>query len=574
MDPIPHSLSELDQLRSALHASEARYLALQESVAREVSESRRIEALLRENEERFRLAFQTSPDAMSIARLDDGTFIAINAGFSSFSGWAEDEVIGRTSTAIGLWADAGERSRMVEAVRQQGSVRDLEVRLCRRDGQERIVLLSSQVLTRGQEPQMLCVCRDITERRLADQEHQLLQVQLRQSQKMEAVGLLAGGVAHDFNNLMTVIGNYADFLAEQLPEGGQQRDDVEQIRRAAERATSLTRQLLAFSRRQVMKPRRIEVNQLVADMDKMLRRLIGEHIELTSSLVSGRSTVEVDPHQLEQVLLNLAVNARDAMGAGGRLTIETLRVTLAGLQTARAAEIPPGSYVLLRVADTGSGMDKETQRRAFEPFFTTKGGLGTGLGLSTVYGIIKQSGGHIAVQSRPGAGASFRIYLPAVEGGASPEEEDLPAARPARGDETILLVEDDALVRETVRQLLCRSGFRVLAAEGGAEALRHVRDEPAAIDLLLSDMVMPQMDGRAVAREVLALRPAISVLFMTGYASSAIAENGQPWPGAELIEKPFTAQALIEKIRAVLERRRPARGPPRAGLPQAAAGEG
>jgi PAS domain S-box-containing protein len=391
--------------------------------------------------------------------------------------------------------------------------------------------------------------RDITEQRR-------LENQLWRSQKMEAVGRLAGGVAHDFNNLLTVITGYSDLVLASLSGSDPRRKNVEEILKAGERAASLTRQLLAFSRRQVLTPQPLDLNGVVLNLDKMLRRLIGEDIEVLNVLHPDLGTVKADPGQVEQVLVNLAVNARDAMPEGGRLIIETANASIDS-QTARHYDppMPPGDYVMLAVSDDGCGMDQETQNLIFEPFFTTKEeGKGTGLGLSTVYGIVKQSGGFIWVQSERGHGTSFKIYLPRIQNkeerhsSASSQEKPL-----AKGTETLLVVEDECAVRELVRGVLESAGYTVLLASRGEEAIQVASTHRNPIDLLLTDVVMPQMGGRELAKAVEKIDSKIKVVYMSGYAEKAIVHQGILEPGAVLIQKPFTPATLIRKIREVLD---------------------
>ena len=357
-------------------------------------------------------------------------------------------------------------------------------------------------------------------------------------------------MAHDFNNMLMVISNFTEFLLAETPAGAPALDDLEQIREAASRATGVTRQLLAFSRKQMLQPRWLDPNRLVGELEKMLRALIGEHIELTCALAPGAATIRADHHQLTQVLLNLAINARDAMPGGGRLRLETADIILDDQQARRLEGLRPGPYLTLTVADTGVGMDEETLRRAFEPFFTTKGQRGTGLGLATVYGIVKQSGGQIVVESAPGRGSTFRIYLPSSPG--QPPEEALPV-RPAEagGGRRVLVVEDEALVREAVREALERSGYRALLAGDGAEAAALVQADAGPIDLLLCDVVMPGQDGRTVARRLQALRPGLRVLFMSGYDEGAIAQGGEVDAAVAFLEKPFTREQLAAKLAEV-----------------------
>jgi signal transduction histidine kinase len=391
--------------------------------------------------------------------------------------------------------------------------------------------------------------RDATERRRLEEE-------LRQSQKMEAVGRLAGGVAHDFNNLLTAIQLYGQILLQDLDASDPRLELTRQILRAAERAADVTRRLLAFSRKQVVEPRVLDLNAVVTAADKLLRRLLGEDVRLRAVLAEGLGRVKADPGQLEQVILNLAVNARDAMPRGGGLTVETADVVL-GAGDARAdAEVRPGRYVLLAVSDTGCGMGEEVRRRLFEPFFTTKGpGQGTGLGLAAVYGIVRQSGGHIRVHSEVGRGAAFKIYLPAVEEAAPAEapEEGAPAAPPGAG--TILVAEDDDQVRALTVSALRSSGYAVLEARDGEQAVGVCRTHAGPVDLLLTDVVMPGMSGREAAEAAKRLRPGLRVLFVSGYTDDAVVRHGVLRAEAAFLQKPFTAEALASKVRGVLEGR-------------------
>lgn len=375
--------------------------------------------------------------------------------------------------------------------------------------------------------------------------------QLRQSQKMEAVGQLAGGVAHDFNNLMTAITGYSALMLDDLEEDSLLRPDIEEIKRAAERAAGLTRQLLAFSRKQMLQPKVLDLNTVVTDMHKMLERLIGENILIISDLDPELACVEADPSQVEQVIMNLAVNARDAMPDGGRLTIETRNLQLDDAYRAqRHVELAPGRYVMLAVSDTGCGIDADMQTRIFEPFFTTKElGKGTGLGLSTVHGIVVQSGGNIHVRSEIGLGTTFDIYLPQVEDVEEMVEEKVDETTILKGTQTILLVEDEETVRRLAARIIKRQGFHLLQAGDGIEALRVAEDYQFVIDLMLSDVVMPEMRGPELAEQIALTRPQMPVLFMSGYNDTGLAEQA----GVNFIQKPFAPKELLRRIHAVLE---------------------
>jgi signal transduction histidine kinase/CheY-like chemotaxis protein len=380
-----------------------------------------------------------------------------------------------------------------------------------------------------------------------------LEDQLIQAQKMEAVGRLAGGVAHDFNNLLTVILGYNEMLREHAKEDPVALDFAQEILRASQRASDLTNQLLAFSRRQVAVPRVVDINELVLRVEKMLGRIIGEDIELKARLDPVVSRVKVDPAHFDQVILNLAVNSRDAMPGGGSLTIETANVLLTDEYAGHHLGAAPGQYVMLAVSDTGSGMDAETKSRVFEPFFTTKEkGKGTGLGLSIVYGIVKQNGGEILVYSEPGQGTVFKIYLPAVLAPAEVEPEIGPEEVVTPATETILLVEDEEQVRSLTRTMLVRQGYKVLEADSPAEALRLAREHPEGFDLLLTDIVMPQMSGMALAQELKASYPRLKLLYMSGYTDTGLGNQGIITADTPFIQKPFTSADLHRKLREVL----------------------
>jgi CheY-like chemotaxis protein len=380
-----------------------------------------------------------------------------------------------------------------------------------------------------------------------------LEEQLRQSQKMEAIGQLAGGVAHDFNNLLTVINGYCDLLLTSLPTADPARESVAEILSAGERSAALTRQLLAFSRKAVVAPRAMVLNAVIAGAEKLLRRLIGSDVRLTATLAPELWPVLADPGQIEQVLLNLVVNARDAMPTGGRLTIETRNIELDAGYAASRPDTRPGPYVMLTVTDTGTGMPPDVLARVFEPFFTTKPpGKGTGLGLATVYGIVKQSGGHLALSSEVGIGTTFKIYMPRAEQAANTTVAAPPPAAPKRGTGTVLVAEDDAAVRLLARRILAKSGYTVLDAATVEEADRQARLTDQ-LDLLVTDVVMPDGGGRAVAERVTKRHPGVKVLYVSGYTDDAVVRHGVLREGMHFLQKPFTAAALAGKVREVLD---------------------
>jgi two-component system cell cycle sensor histidine kinase/response regulator CckA len=444
-----------------------------------------------------------------------------------------------------------------ELLRASGVAPPFETESFRKDGTRFPVLVGVAML---EYPRCIAFMADLTQRvqaeagrKRAEEALRQSEDQLRHAQKMDAVGRLAGGVAHDFNNVLSVILSYSDLLLSELPTGDPMRGDVEEIRKAGKHAADLTRQLLMFSRQQVLEPKVLDLNDVITRMDKMLRRVVGEDVELVSTRAATLGKVRVDPGSMEQVIMNLVVNARDAMPVGGKLTIETANVILDEAYAEEHLGVKAGPYVLLAVSDSGGGMDRATQARIFEPFFTTKAmGKGTGLGLSTVFGIVQQSGGSIWVYSELGKGTSFKVYLPVVEGEL---EEAQPQIAPTtlRGSETILLVEDEAQVRAVAHGILARKGYRVLVAASGGEALLLCEKHAGVIDLLLSDVVMPQMSGPELARRLATLRPTMKILCMSGYTDDAVVRHGALEAGIAFIQKPFTLDTLARKVREVLD---------------------
>jgi signal transduction histidine kinase/CheY-like chemotaxis protein len=400
---------------------------------------------------------------------------------------------------------------------------------------------------------LIGIARDITEQKR-------LEVQLRQAQKMEALGRLAGGVAHDFNNLLMIITGYSELVFNRLRPEDHSRGPLAEVQKASERAVGLTRQLLAFSRKQVLQPQAIGLNPLLRDLCDMLRRLIGEDIELALALDPGLGMAKVDPGQFEQAIINLAVNGRDALAGAGRLTLETRPASISEAEANRHPDARPGDYVVVIVSDTGHGMDEATKARIFEPFFTTKtavagasGRTGTGLGLAMVYGFVKQSGGHIEVESAPGIGTTFSLYLPRTEETATyplPVQEDF---RIPKGDETILLVEDEEAVRTLIRQVLESYGYTVLEARDGQEGLWVAETFAGTIHMLVTDMVMPRMGGRELANQLAATRPDLPILFMSGYTDDAILQRGEDGAGTIFVPKPISPLALARKVRHLLD---------------------
>ncbi|MGH2731003.1 MAG: ATP-binding protein, partial [Actinomycetota bacterium] len=424
-----------------------------------------------------------------------------------------------------------------------------------KDGSVREVDVKSHTLDFEGRSAALVVVDDVTERNYAERQRQKLERQLRQVQKMEAVGQLAGGIAHDFNNILSVIINYAALMKEDFPPEDPRFEDLEEIRTAGERGATLVRQILAFSRKEIVNREVLCLNRVVADMEKLLRRTIGEDLDLDLKLGDGLWPVVFDSGHVEQILINLAVNARDAMRHGGKLAIATSNAALDVAVAENHPEMTPGEYVCLTVSDSGAGMTEEVRARIFEPFFTTKPvGEGTGLGLAMVYGIVKQAEGYVYAYSEPGVGSTFRIYLPAVRDAEVGEARVPVAATPNVGTETVLLVEDEPAVRELARRILSRAGYHVVPAEGGAEAVQAHQDVGRPIDLLLTDVIMPGMSGKELNRR---LREesgnGLKTLYMSGYTDEIVAERGLLHPEEELIQKPFTADGLLTKVREVLD---------------------
>ncbi|MBZ5698152.1 MAG: PAS domain S-box protein [Acidobacteriia bacterium] len=511
-----------------------------------ITDRKRAEEALRTSEGKYRQIVETSNEG--IWMLDpDGKTIFANRQMAQMLGYSEEELSRLSLFDLTYDSDLADARARMERLRMGEAVqRDLRYR--RKDGSELWALASSAPVfdAAGKNAGMLGMLSDITERKR-------LEKQFRQAQKMEAVGQLAGGVAHDFNNLLGVIIGYSELVEESLKPDDPLRPKIEEIKKAGERGASLTRQLLAFSRQQVLEPKILNLNSVVADVQKMLQRLISEDIELITNCQPNLALVKVDRGQIEQVIMNLAVNARDAMPNGGKLRIETANVDLDDFYARQHAPMVPGSFVMLVITDTGMGMDAETQTHIFEPFFTTKEqGKGTGLGLATVYGIVKQSGGYVWVYSELGQGTIFKIYLPQVQGEAEKEKPSIGPDKLVKETETILLVEDEEALRKMTHELLEQSGYTVLEASDGLEALEIAWQHKGPIHLLLTDVVMPRMSGPALAKPAAALHPELKVLYMSGYTGYSYVSQGLVSSESELLQKPFTRDTLLRKIREVL----------------------
>jgi two-component system cell cycle sensor histidine kinase/response regulator CckA len=518
----------------------------------------RAEDALRESEARFRRLAESGLVGIIIAEMT-GKIVEANDAFLGMVGYSRDDLraglVNWTNLTPPDWAHTNDAA--AQQLRSHGVAPPWEKEYLRQDGSRVPALVGVASLDGGKN---ISLSIDLSEqkqaeagRKRAEEALHQSEEQLRQAQKMEAVGRLAGGVAHDFNNVLSVIMSYGEVILGDLEPADPMRADIEEILKAASRAAGLTRQLLLFSRQQVVEPKVIDLHDVLANMDKMLQRILGEDIELVFLDRKSAGRVKVDPSHVEQVILNLVVNARDAMPTGGKLTIETADVVLDDQYAYTHLPAKPGAYVMLAVTDTGIGMDRETQARIFEPFFTTKEkGTGTGLGLSTVFGIVQQSGGNVWVYSEPTKGTTFKIYLPRVDADV---DVVTPTIVPAtlRGTETILLVEDEEQVRAVVLSMLRRQGYQVIPARNAGEALLLCEKHPGKIDLLLTDVVMPQMSGPELAKRLAATRPETRVICMSGYTDDSIVRHGVLETGVAFIQKPITPAALTRKVREVLD---------------------
>jgi two-component system cell cycle sensor histidine kinase/response regulator CckA len=528
-------------------------------IARDITERKQAEEALRTEKQRFETLLENAP--FGVIMIDKrGIFKYVNSKFIELFGYGLNDIPNGKEWFRKAYPDPDYRHQVIETwihdsnITQPGeNVPRIFTATCK-DGMKKIIRFITVQLGTGEH---LMSCEDITLIQRAEEEKAALSEQLRQSQKMEAIGRLAGGVAHDFNNLLTVIRGYSQLSLLELKADDKLRENIEEVQRATQRATDLTRQLLAFGRRQIMEMKVLDLNALLKDLDKMLHRVIGEDIKLTYLLSDEIGKIRVDPGQMEQVILNLAVNARDAMPSGGKLTIETSNAELDEAYAHTHIGSKPGRYVMLSVSDTGVGMTPEIRERAFDPFFTTKEkGKGTGLGLSTCYGIVKQSGGNIWAYSEPGRGTTFKIYFPKVDESLKEAKEEDKAAEILKGTETILAVEDEIEVRKLVAEILKGRGYRVIEASDGEEAIKVAQKNSGdKIHLLLTDVVMPGMSGRELAEILAPHHPGLKILYMSGYTDNAIVNHGVLEEGVNYIQKPFTLDALARKVREVLDQR-------------------
>jgi len=523
----------------------------------DVTERKRAEDALKESEEKYRTILENIEDGYFEVDIA-GNFTFFNDSLCRMLGYTKDEMIGMNNRNYTDQENAKKLYQAFNKVYTTGEpINGFGWEVVAKDGTKLFGEVSVSLVkdSKGKPTGFRGIARDITERKRAEEEKATLQEELRQSQKMEAIGGLAGGIAHDFNNLLTVISGNCQLSLLELKEGDPVKGNIQEIKAAADRATSLTRQLLAFSRRQVLNMSVLDLNTIIRDLEKMLRRVIGEDVELVTSLANDLGTVKTDPGWIEQVIMNLAVNGRDAMPSGGKLIIETNNAELDEPYTRSHVAIKPGRYVKLCVSDTGVGMVPEVREHLFEPFFTTKKkGKGTGLGLSTVYGIVKQSEGNIWVCSEPGLGTTFNIYLPRVDESLVDTREKVTREEHPGGGETILVVEDEEDVRGLTVRILERQGYRVLEASCGNDALLLSKERIEPIDMVLTDVVMPGMSGPQLADQLIHLHPKMQVLYMSGYTDNAVFHHGILGEGVNYIQKPFTIHGLMKKMREVLDK--------------------
>jgi two-component system cell cycle sensor histidine kinase/response regulator CckA len=536
-----------DQLEIRVKERTLELAQTNEKMQLEIAERRRTGEALRESEERFRELYHNAP--VGYHELDiEGRITSVNHTELEMMGYTDEEMIGQSIWKFNVEEDTARQQVLAMLAGVLPSTRDRERTFRRKDGTTFPVLIEDRLL-RNEEGQMVSIrstIQDITERKRAEEKMVSLQEQFRQSQKMEAVGRLAGGIAHDFNNLLTVIHGHCEISLLQLQGNNPLREDIVEIKKAADRAANLTRQLLAFSRRQIMEMKVIDLNALVRELENMVRRV--------TVLDQSLGKIKMDPGQMEQVILNLVINARDAMPSGGKFILETTNVHLDEEYARTHMSVEPGHFVMLSVTDTGSGISPQVKERLFEPFFTTKEkGKGTGLGLSTVYGIMKQSGGNIRVYSEPGRGTNFRIYMPRVDLEADSLSHRDDTVSMLYGNETILLAEDEPSVRGLAARVLRNQGYKILEAVNGSEALQIANKHKEQIHLLLTDIVMPQIGGKELYDQLKPLRPNLKVLFTSGYTENAIVHQEELPPGVAFLQKPFSPIFLTHKVREILD---------------------
>ncbi len=523
-------------------------------IGQDITDRKQAEDALRESEKRFARIFRSNPAPQVISDIDTGYMIDVNDRWLDMLGYTRNEMMGRTSREVGetgIWADPTERDRIVAKLKQHGRFQNEPVEFITKTGRPIFALWSAEAVELAGRRVMLSMIYDETEQKQSEKERDQLRTQLIHAQKMESVGRLAGGVAHDFNNMLSVIQGYTEMAMGKSPAPGLHQD-LEEILNASHRSAAIVRQLLAFARKQTISPRVLDLNDTMENMLKMIRRLIGENIELFWQPAPGLWPVKMDPAQIDQVVANLCVNARDAIAGVGKLTIETENVHIDADALAVYGEFRPGEYVMLAVSDTGDGMDPATLENIFEPFYTTKPtGKGTGLGLPTVYGIARQNNGFVNVHSDPGKGATFRIYLPRHEGESGREDPAHIPGKARGGSENILVVEDETSILRLAETMIGKLGYSVLSAATPGEAMERARENP--VDLLITDVVMPEMSGRELAQRLRKCYPSLKTLYMSGYTADVIARQGVLDEGVAFIQKPFSFRELAERIREVID---------------------
>ncbi|BBA69371.1 PAS domain S-box protein [Geobacter sulfurreducens] len=533
---------EVTERQAAQESLQEQTVILEEEIAERIN----AEEAIRQSEEKFFRAFQLAPLMMTISDIEDGAFLEVNDKFVELSGYSREEAVGATSVALGL-ITAGDRARFLEALTREGRVSEFVLKVRTKEGRVLNCSYFGELIPVSGSTRLLSIVLDVTE-------HTQLEEQLRHSQKLEAVGRLAGGIAHDFNNILTVIMGCGNILKMDGALADRQNEMLGQIIRSAERAAQLTRGLLAFSRRQVIKPQNVDLDEIVRNVQKLLVRIIGEDIQLKSIFNGAGLTVSVDSGQIEQVLINMVANARDAMPRGGVITIETSRERVDTPFVMSQDNAQPGRYAVISVSDTGTGMDEETVKRLFEPFFTTKDvGKGTGLGMAIAYGIIKQHNGFVTVASEVGKGSTLKVYLPLVDEKSVALDADSAPACPRGGTETILVAEDDEGVRDTVNATLGRFGYDVILAVDGEDAVAKFAARQDQIRLVIMDMIMPKMSGKLAYEEIRKLQSGVRVLFFSGYTTDFIRKRGDLDDGVELLNKPVAPLELATKVRELLD---------------------
>ena len=513
----------------------------------------REEKALKDSEQRYRTTFDAIPDSITVTRVKDGRYQYVNNGFCSITGFSREEVIGKTPLDINLYVNHDDREKMTKTLLKNGELLNFEIQFRKKDGTIWDSFFTARPIDIDGESHLIALTKDVTELKKTEKEKRRLESQLRQAQKMESVGRLAGGVAHDFNNMLSIILGNSEIMMEDIGPDHPCSSNLKEIQNAAQRSADFTRQLLAFARKQTISPKILNPNHVIESMLKMLKRLIGEDIDLLWQPQADLWPIKIDPSQIDQMLANLCVNARDAIKDVGKIIIETGNISFDEIYCKEHTGFIPGNYIVIGVSDNGCGMNKETTTHLFEPFFTTKKGEGTGLGLATVYGIVKQNNGFINAYSELNQGTTFKIYLPRYSGNFEQQAEKEVQKESPKGDETILLVEDEDAILQMTRQMLERLGYNILAASTPDEAIQIINVSGTKIDLLITDVVMPMMNGRELSEKILLSFPNMKCLYMSGYTANVIAHRGILDEGLYFINKPFSKQELSMKLREILD---------------------